>query len=101
MGRSGAVSSNSLMNATTHIDPAHIATRLAAHGGRSGLVSAATLLAALLGGCGDTARLPVESGMGPRPVLPEPDKSIIPTVNIAPARGWAEGASPVAASGTV
>jgi glucose/arabinose dehydrogenase len=61
----------------------------------------ATFVAALLAGCGDTARLPVESGMGPRPELPEPTKSIIPTVNIAPARGWAEGASPVAAPGTV
>jgi glucose/arabinose dehydrogenase len=39
--------------------------------------------------------------MGPRPTLPEPNSSIIPTVNIAPARGWVEGATPVGAPGTV
>ena len=56
--------------------------------------------AALLVGCGDTARLPVASGMGPRPTLPEPNSSLIPTVNVAPARGWPEGGQPVAAPGT-
>jgi glucose/arabinose dehydrogenase len=45
------------------------------------------------------ARLPVESGMGPDPVLPEPRKSLIPTVQIAAVDGWPEGGKPVAAHG--
>ncbi len=39
--------------------------------------------------------------MGPNPVLPEPEKSLIPVVNIAPAKGWPAGEKPVAAPGTV
>ena len=53
----------------------------------------------LLSGCGDTAKLPVESGFGPNPVLPPPNKTLIPTVNIAPAKGWPSGRTPVAAEG--
>ena len=67
-------------------------------------LSAAFLsLAAFLitGGCGHTANLPVEAGMGPHPELPEPETSLMPAVEIAPATGWAEGATPVAASGLV
>ena len=56
--------------------------------------------AALLAGCGDVAKLPVAAGTGPTPTLPAPNKTLLPTVNIAPARGWAEGAKPVAADGT-
>jgi glucose/arabinose dehydrogenase len=37
--------------------------------------------------------------MGPEPALPEPHKSMIPTLHIAPAQGWPEGAKPVAAQG--
>ena len=37
--------------------------------------------------------------MGPQPMLPEPHKSLIPTVDIAPADGWAAGATPTAAPG--
>jgi glucose/arabinose dehydrogenase len=55
---------------------------------------------ALLAGCGDMATLPVESGTGPKPVLPRPNGSLIPTVNVAPARGWPEGRQPVGAQGT-
>jgi glucose/arabinose dehydrogenase len=50
-------------------------------------------------GCGDTARLAVRQGMGPQPVLPEPHKSLIPTIDIAPAEGWAAGTAPTAAPG--
>jgi len=50
--------------------------------------------------CGEVARLPVSAGTGPAPTLPEPTKTLLPTVNIAPAQGWAPGATPVAASGT-
>ena len=37
---------------------------------------------------------------GPDPKLPPPEKSLIPTINIAPAVGWADGERPVAAEGT-
>lgn len=53
-----------------------------------------------LAGCGETAKLPVDAGIGPEPQLPPPDKRLIPTVNIAPAKGWPEGAGPAAAPGT-
>lgn len=50
--------------------------------------------------CGESARLQVSDGTGPLPNLPEPNKTLIPTVNIAPAIGWADGQKPVAAAGT-
>ena len=50
-------------------------------------------------GCGERATLPVEAGMGPRPTLPAPNPTLIPTVNIAPAKGWPAGAKPTAAPG--
>ena len=59
---------------------------------------AVTMLLGLTG-CGDTATVSVESGYGPDPVLPEPNKTLIPTVNIAKATGWPEGAKPQAAPG--
>ncbi|MGH7130019.1 MAG: PQQ-dependent sugar dehydrogenase, partial [Planctomycetaceae bacterium] len=46
-----------------------------------------------------TATLPVEAGMGRDPALPEPNPSLFPTVNIAPATGWPTGAMPEAAPG--
>ena len=61
-------------------------------------VAGATLLLALAA-CGDTAKLPAEAGVGPSPQLPEPVKSLIPTVHIAPAKGWPEGAQPQAMQG--
>ncbi|MDO9166031.1 MAG: sorbosone dehydrogenase family protein [Rhodoferax sp.] len=54
----------------------------------------------VLAACGDVARLPVADGMGPQPTLPPPQRSLIPTVNIAPAKGWAAGAMPQGAPGT-
>ncbi|MXP62706.1 sorbosone dehydrogenase family protein [Roseomonas sp. M0104] len=59
------------------------------------------LLLALLGlvACGEEARLPVSAGTGPNPQLPPPRQSWIPTVNVAPAQGWPEGAMPIAAQG--
>lgn len=57
------------------------------------------VLAALLLTACESARLTVESGMGPSPALPPPNSSLIPTVQIAPAKGWANGATPVAAAG--
>jgi glucose/arabinose dehydrogenase len=60
------------------------------------LATAATLA---LGACGDEARLPVEAGMGPDPQLPPPNPTLLPTVNIAPAERWSEGAAPTPAEG--
>lgn len=57
-------------------------------------------LATGLGGCGETARLQVDEGFGPSPKLPEPNNTLMPTVNVAPAVGWPQGAKPVAAPGT-
>ncbi|MCY7354971.1 MAG: sorbosone dehydrogenase family protein [Lysobacter sp.] len=59
----------------------------------------AMLTACTLPSCGESARLAVKDGMGPNPTLPAPDKRLIPTVNIAPATGWANGAKPIAAAG--
>lgn len=48
--------------------------------------------------CGDVARLPEKAGIGPHPTLPPPSPSLLPTVNVAPAKGWHPGTSPIAAS---
>jgi glucose/arabinose dehydrogenase len=53
----------------------------------------------LLGACAESARYTVAQGTGPKPILPEPVKTVLPTVNIAPARGWPAGATPVPAAG--
>ncbi|PYY67678.1 sorbosone dehydrogenase [Pseudomonas jessenii] len=61
------------------------------------------LVIALCGGltaCGETSTLQVSDGTGPSPQLPNPNKTLIPTLNIAPAIGWPQGAKPVAAAGT-
>jgi glucose/arabinose dehydrogenase len=56
------------------------------------------LLALLLAAC-ESARLPVEAGMGTNPNLPAPNKTLIPTVHVATATGWVNGATPTAAAG--
>ena len=55
---------------------------------------------AALVGCSVLAELPPEATVGPDPKLPPPSKQLIPTVHIAPAKGWPDGARPVAAPGT-
>ncbi len=60
----------------------------------------ASFAALLLAACGDTALLQVSAGTGPQPTLPAAKRTLIPTVNIAPAVGWPEGTTPVAAPGT-
>ena len=75
-------------------------------GPRAGVVRArgiALLLGSLvlaLAACGEMATLPVAAGTGPRPTLPSPNQTLIPTVNIAPAKGWPSGAVPHPALGT-
>ena len=59
----------------------------------------AGLLPISLTACGDEAQLPVNAGMGQQPQLPAPNPTTIPTVNIAPAIGWEDDATPQAARG--
>jgi glucose/arabinose dehydrogenase len=44
---------------------------------------------------GDTAKFPETAGMGPSPII----KALIPTIHIAPARGWPAGGKPIPANG--
>ena len=53
-----------------------------------------------LAACGEMATLPISAGIGPKPTLPAPQRTLIPTVNIAPAKGWPPDAMPQAAPGT-
>jgi glucose/arabinose dehydrogenase len=50
--------------------------------------------------CGAAARLPVRAGMGARPELPPPDKSLLPIINVVDAKGWPADERPLAAQGT-
>ena len=66
---------------------------------RTVLALAACAAVMVVSGCGEMAKLSVAEGTGPRPTLPQPNKTLLPTVNIAPAKGWPNGATPVPASG--
>ncbi|MBD1551961.1 PQQ-dependent sugar dehydrogenase [Pseudomonas typographi] len=57
-------------------------------------------LCLLLAGTAQADGTALPAGFGPNPTLPAPEKSLIPTVNTAPAVGWPQGAKPVAAPGT-
>ena len=64
------------------------------------LISAVSLsLLLCLSACAETAKAPPASSFGPAPTLPAPDPGLLPTVNIAPAKGWPEDTKPVAADG--
>ncbi len=58
------------------------------------------LLAAPLLSCSSARPIKVSAdpGIGPNPVLPPPQDKLIPTVDIAPAVGWPEGATPHASA---
>jgi glucose/arabinose dehydrogenase len=60
---------------------------------------AVLLLAILQAACADVSRLGEAAQSGPNPELPAPQSSLIPTVKIAPARGWPQGRTPEAAPG--
>jgi len=62
------------------------------------LCAAASVFA--LAGCMESSRLAHLSSVGADPTLPPPNQTLIPTVHIAPAQGWPDGAAPVAAAGT-
>lgn len=63
------------------------------------LANLATLALAgvMLAACGETARLTAAEGTGPQPRWVPPNPTLIPTVYIAPSRGWSVGATPQAA----
>ncbi|MBA3593049.1 MAG: sorbosone dehydrogenase family protein [Polaromonas sp.] len=61
---------------------------------RCALLPLCAVLTIGLAACGDTSKLPPGADVGAAPTLPEPVKSLIPTVNIAPAQGWPEGVIP-------
>lgn len=65
---------------------------------RSVQVACLTVLVLAMTGCGDTAKLPVEAGVGPRPQLPAPNKTMLPTLNVATATGWGDTAAPTPAA---
>jgi glucose/arabinose dehydrogenase len=62
-------------------------------------VAIVILLVGSLTACGDTSKLPASGDMGSSPTLSEPNKTLIPTVNIAPATGWPAGLMPVPMTG--
>jgi len=61
------------------------------------LCAGATIL--LLAACGDKSTLLQGADIGPQPELKAPNKTLIPTVNIAKATGWPAGVMPTAAAG--
>jgi glucose/arabinose dehydrogenase len=66
---------------------------------RSPGIGAVLCIACLMSGCGDEATLPEAAGIGPDPTLPPPHRTLIPTVAIAPAKGWPAGRTPVPGEG--
>ncbi len=61
------------------------------------LAASAALLT--LSACGGPEALDPAAGFGPDPVLPAPQRSLFPRVNVAEAVGWPAGRMPVAAPG--
>ena len=59
----------------------------------------ATNLIFFIVGCGAAAKLSVIEGTGANPVLPPPNGSLIPVVNVVDAKGWAPNETPDAATG--
>jgi glucose/arabinose dehydrogenase len=62
---------------------------------RNALLMSAALLG--LAACGEKATLPIAAGDGPSPTLPAPNQTLLPTMKVSTAKGWAAGATPVAA----
>jgi glucose/arabinose dehydrogenase len=57
------------------------------------------LLLLIAYGCSETAKLPISAVTGPNPTLVEPKPQLIPTFQIAPAKGWPPGTTPIVANG--
>jgi glucose/arabinose dehydrogenase len=83
------------------ISPPSVLPTCRADGGRAKNIRRAILAASVvtLSACGDQATLPGSAGFGPSPQLPPPHVTLFPTVNVAPAKGWPAGATPVATQG--
>lgn len=68
--------------------------------GAYGMIAIGLIVALAVINCGEVATLSVRDGTGTAPNLPAPARTIIPTVNIAPAIGWPAGTKPIPAAGT-
>lgn len=53
-----------------------------------------TISIASIAACGTGEQVPEGESFGANPTLPAPDTSLIPTVRIAPAKGWSDGETP-------
>ena len=63
--------------------------------GAYGMIAIGLIVALAVINCGEVATLSVRDGTGTAPNLPAPARTIIPTVNIAPAIGWPAGTKPI------
>jgi glucose/arabinose dehydrogenase len=63
------------------------------------LIAGVAGVAVPLASCNDQETAIVGQTFGPTPTLVAPEKSLLPTVNVAKAIGWPAGAKPVAADG--
>jgi glucose/arabinose dehydrogenase len=77
----------------------HFAPRLPRSGALPGALLGATLWLAVAACSAEQANLIPDAGVGPNPVLPEPQRTLVPTVNVAKAKPWPRGQMPVAAPG--
>ena len=66
---------------------------------RFAMTAALAVALTTLSACSERAVLPDEAVQGPSPQLATPVKNLIPTVEIAPAKGWPAGAAPRPAPG--
>jgi glucose/arabinose dehydrogenase len=62
-------------------------------------VACASAVVFVFAGASAIAQSDMWSGYGPSPKLPPPDKALVPTIDIAPAKGWPKDAKPQVASG--
>ena len=53
----------------------------------------------MLAACGESATLPLAAGTGLSPQLPAPNRTLLPTVHIAPAEPWSASEQPTPAAG--
>jgi len=58
-----------------------------------------TLSALVMSACGESAKHDISAGMGAQPSLPEPVKTLIPTVHVAAVVGWNNANKPNTAPG--
>jgi glucose/arabinose dehydrogenase len=52
-----------------------------------------------LGACATQKAMTIDATSGTAPVLPKPERSLVPTVHVATATGWPQGAKPTPAAG--